>query len=251
MTTPTGTPTAPRPTPVRAPLVPAAETVIGGQLAWLGFVWLAATVVYAVVIASVARWGEVDESLWQSVVAGWQRYVIFGAGVTIATTFLRMLVRNGVTRGTVSSASTISMGVIAVLVGLWQMAGYAAERLVYEANDWTHALRSTALFGWDDLPRVGIDNALVVAAYYGSGWVVGICFYRWGVIGGFVRLLPALVPAALIELVVSPDFGGIDVDVLASWRDRPNPAVTLALGGAVLAATSWVARRLTREAALH
>jgi hypothetical protein len=232
-------------------LTPAAQIVTFGHLAWLGYIWLGASVVYAMVLFAVDRWGSVDESLWPSVAAAWQRYVIFGAGVTIMTTFLRMLVRNGVTRRTVSGAATIAMGAIAVIVGLWTMAGYAVERAVYDANGWTQGLRSDAVFAWGDLPRAGIDSALVVAAYYAVGWIVGACFYRWGVLGGLLRLLPALVPAALMELVVSPDFGGMDIDALGSWRDRPNRLVTLAAGGAVLAATVWVARRLTREAALR
>ncbi len=252
MMTSTSSPTispAARPTP--STLVPAAQIVVFGHLVWLGLVWLASVVVYAAVVAAVGRWGSVDESLWQSVVAGWQRYVIFGAGITIMTTFLRMLVRNGATRRTVSGAATIAMGVIAGLVALLNVVGFAVERLVYDANGWTQALRSDAELAWADLPRVAVDNALVVAAYYVAGWIVGTCFYRWGVVGGLLRLLPALVPAALMELVVSPDFGGIDIDAMASWRDRPPLVVTLALGGALLAATLWVARRLTRETALH
>jgi hypothetical protein len=252
MTTTQSSPTTAAPTPSNpSTLVPSAQILVFGHLAWLGFVWLAATVVYAVVVACVARWGTVDASLWQSVVAGWQRYVIFGAGVTIATTFMRMLVRNGVTRRTLSHAAAIAMGVIAVAVAVWNVVGFALERVVYEANDWPQVLRSDIVFEWGDLPRAAIDSGLVVAAYYAAGWIVGTCFYRWGLIGGLLRLLPALVPAALMELVVSPDFGGMDVDVVSSWRDRPPVLLTLLVGGALLAATLWIARRLTQEAAVH
>jgi hypothetical protein len=252
----TTTPSATRPSPRSGPpttatLTPSTHVLLFGHLAWLGFVWLAATVVYAVVVSCVARWGSLDESLWPSVAGGWQRYVIFSAGVTIATTFLRMLVRNGVTRRTLSTAATITMAVIAVFVGLWNVAGMAVERVVYDANGWSQALHSDAVLQWGDLPRVGIDSALVVAAYYACGWIVGMCFYRWGVVGGLLRLLPALVPAALMELVVSPDFGGMDVDVLASWRDRPPVLLTLVAGAALLAATVWIARRITREASIR
>lgn len=232
-------------------LTPAAQIMVFGHLAWLGFVWLAASVVYAIVLFAVARWGTVDQSLWPSVAAGWQRYLIFGAGVTVMTTFLRMLVRNGVTRRTVSAAAAIAMGVIAGIVAGWTMAGYAIERAVYDANGWPQTLRSDAVFAWGDLPRVGVDTVLVIAAYYAAGWIVGACFYRWGLVGGLVRLLPALLPAAAMELVVSPDFGGMDIDVMASWRDRPHLLVTIAAGGALLAATVWVAGRLTRETTLH
>ena len=153
MMTTTSSPTvSPAARPSTSSLVPAAQVVVFGHLVWLGLVWLASVVVYAAVVAGVARWGSVDESLWQSVVSGWQRYVIFGAGITIMTTFLRMLVRNGATRRTVSGAATIAMGVIAALVALLNVAGFAVERLVYDANGWTQGLRSDAELAWADLP---------------------------------------------------------------------------------------------------
>lgn len=232
--TPSTTTGAPQARPDASTLSPSAQMLVFGHLAWLGFVWLTATIIYAVVIVCVARWGSIDGSLWQSVVAGWQRYVIFGAGVTIATTFMRMLVRNGVTRRTLSHAAAIAMSVIALAVAIWNVIGFTVEHLVYDANGWSHTLRSDTAFEWSDLPRVAVDTGLVVAAYYAVGWTVGMCFYRWGFFGGVVRLLPALVPAALMELVVSPDFGGIDIDATASWRDRPPVVVTLAAGAALL-----------------
>jgi hypothetical protein len=253
-TTPAATATPPRRAAAHArrrTLSEAAQILTFGNLAWLGLVWLAVTVVYAGVVACVARWGSIEESLWQSVVAGWQRYVIFGAGVTIATTFMRMLVRNGVTRRTLSGAAAIAMGVIGVAVALWNVAGYAVEHVVYDANGWPQTLRSDTEFEWGDLPRAAIDSGLVAAAYYAVGWIVGICFYRWRFAGGMLRLLPALVPAALMELLVSPDFGGIDIDVLTTWRERPPVLVTLVLGGVLLAGIVWVARRLTVAAAVH
>jgi hypothetical protein len=91
---------------------------------------------------------------------------------------------------------------------------------------------------------------LIVAAYFTAGWIVGICYSRWGPHGGTARLLPALVPAAAMEFLITPDFGGADIDVLASWRGEPHLAVTMLGGGAVVAAAVAFARRLTREANL-
>ena len=54
-----------------------------------------------------------------------------------------------------------------------------------------------------------------------------------------------------MELVVSPEFGGADIDVLASWRDGPPLLVTVAAGAAILVAALWVARRLTVETPLR
>ena len=235
----------------RPHLADAASIVTFGHLMWLAWTWLAATLIYAVVIACVARWGSVDQSLWQSVAAGWQRWVVFAAGVTTTTTFLRMLLRNGATRSLVSSASTVSMAVIGVLAGLWITAGYAVEKVVYERYGWTQGLNSDAVFEWSDTWRVALESPLVLFAYFVSGWLVGAAFYRYGVAGGLILLVPSLAPAALFELFTSKDFGGVDIDALPSAFDRPNLALTACVGAIVVAGSVWIARRVTRKIPLR
>ena len=99
-----------------------------GTLLWLGWTWLVAAVVYGIVLTSVVIWGEIDVSLFQSVFAGWQRWLVFAAGITMTTTFLRMLVRNGATRALVSSASTVAMALIAAIGTAIIAAGWVIDR---------------------------------------------------------------------------------------------------------------------------
>ena len=107
------------------------------------------------------------------------------------------------------------------------------------------------MFEWSDLWRVAVETPLVLVAYFISGWIVGAGFYRFGIAGGIALTLPGLVPAALAELFASKDFGGIDIDTTAGWLSRPHLAVTALTGLAVVAASAWVARRVTRALALH
>ena len=165
-----------------------------GHLAWLAWTWVVASVAYAIVIVGVARWGTVDQSLWQSVAAGWQRYVVFGAGVTTTTTFLRMLVRNGVDAARCCrSASTVTMAIIGIVAGLWITAGYAIEKadlrpLRLGPGDST----ATPCSNGRTCGGSALETPLVLAAYFVSGWLVGAGFYRFGVAGGLALLLPAV-----------------------------------------------------------
>jgi hypothetical protein len=244
-------PTALRPPSTRRRASESAQIVLFGTLAWIGYVWLAATVIYGIVIACVVRWGSLDTSLWRSLAAGWQQWVVFAAGITVSTTFLRMLLRNGATRRLVSVGAVATMSVIAGILAAWTTAGFSVEKLVYDANGWPQTLPTDVVFAWGDLPRLALDNVLVVAVYYATGWIIGCCYTRWGAFRGTALLLPAAVPVAAIEFLVTPGLAGLNVDVIAAWRGEPHIAVTILAGGALLAATVAVAARLTREATLR
>jgi hypothetical protein len=237
--------------PERPQLTTTTGMLAYGHLTWLFWTWVVASIVYAGVITAIARWGSIDQDLWQPVAAGWQRYVIFGAGVTTITPWLRTFLRNGATRSLLSSASTASAALVALLGTVWISAGYVAEKLIYDHYGWSQELSSTAVFEWSDLWRVALETPLVLVAYFISGWIVGAGFYRFGVAGGIALAVPGLLPAALAELFASQDFGGIDLGTKAGWWDGPNLAVTVAFGLAVVAASAWVARRLTRAIPLR
>lgn len=238
---------APAPTRERPDLEDATRVVLRGQLLWLPFVWIAGTVVFAVVLFVVGRWGTVEDSLWP-IGSYWQRYLFFTAGVMTMTVFLRLFVRNGVTRGLTSSATTMAGAALAAFIGLWNVAGYSVEALIYRHEGWPQRLPTGRPFEWGDLPAVFVGAALVAAAYYVSGWIVAAGFVRHGGVGGMLRLIPGLLPAGVMELVISPDFGGAGSTLWTSWRAHVVPM--LVIGLAVLALSVAVARRITRETAL-
>jgi hypothetical protein len=231
-------------TRARPDLEDTTRIVLHGQRLWLPYAWLAGTLLNVALLIGVGRWGTVEDSMWEAG-ANWQRYILFAAGVVTMTTFLPLLVRNGATRGLLSSATTVTMAAVTAFLGLWNVAGYAVEALVYHRNGWPQTLPTGRQFEWGDLPNVFVSSSLLVAAYYVSGWLVANGFVRRGAAGGLLRLIPGLLPAAAMEFVVSPDFGGAGRSLWVSWRGHVLPM--LAIGLAILAVAVAVARRLTRE----
>ena len=91
-----------------------------------------------------------------------------------------------------------------------------------------------------------LETPLVLAAYFISGWIVGAGFYRSGVAGG---IAPHAAGVSCRPRCRSCSPAGTSAASTSTRGPRGSTARTwpspLALGGAVLAASAWVARRLT------
>lgn len=107
-------PTAGRP-PSEVRLASTAAITSLGTLAWLAWVWVLTLAVFAVVLTVVVvRGGDFDQSLWQGLGAGWQRWVVAAAGATMVPVFAPMLVTNCVTRARLSASASVAMVATAV-----------------------------------------------------------------------------------------------------------------------------------------
>ena len=71
-----------------APLAATSTITTGGSLWWLGIVWAITLVVFAVVlVATSVNDADIEDSLWQGIGAGWQRWVVLGAGWSMVPSF--------------------------------------------------------------------------------------------------------------------------------------------------------------------
>ena len=225
----------------------AAITTIG-HLGWLGWVWLTVALLYGVAMIPVSIFADLDgNSIWQDAVAGWQQWLLFAAGITTVPTFAKMMITNGVTRAQLSKSSIIAMVAIALIGGTFIAVGLAAEGLVYDLNDWSRELR-----GGDSAPGVativgiGVDSALVLCAYFVTGWLAVAGIYRLGWILGAMFGVVAIVPAAFSELVLGVD-AGTRVDVLDDMAPDVNGAVGIVLTVVVIAVAALAATWMTSE----
>lgn len=248
----TGTGASAEPRPGPPTLATTASVTTYGHLAWLGWVWLAVGVIVsgiAVVVGAFAD-GELTQSIWEDAAAGWQRWLVLAAGVSTTSTFAPMLVGNGVTRARLSASVTVTMVVLAVIGSLFIAAGYLVEGVVFSLNDWSHVLGDGGqTIGGRMIAGLAARHAITLAAYFASGWLIGIGFYRFGRELAIVLILPSLVPAALVELLLidggaSVSFGPLD------GMSGPPLVVGAPTSAAVIALAALVAGRYTRHLAL-
>lgn len=233
------------------PLSTTAFVVSGGHLAWLGWVWAVTAAIFAVVIALVVRFGELDSSLWQDAGASWQRFVIFAAGVTTLPSFLAVFVGHGVTRAQLSASNTVSMVLVAAAGTVFVIAGFIAEAVVFGGAGWDHVLDGGGpVASAAELAVLALRYAVLFCMWFSAGWLIGTGFYRYGFIGGVALVVPFAIPVLLCELVVGQAGASISIGVLNDLVSTPA-AVGLLVGVGLIAMNATVARAFTRGAAVH
>lgn len=226
----------------------ASSVTIFGTLIWLGPLLGLVAVAYAIVVVCVAIWGDIDTSLWVSIAAGWQRWPLGVIGFLMIATFSRMFVENGVTRRRLGDAATVSLVLLSTLSGTYITLGFLIERVVYDTNDWPQMNDERNLtYGAIGYATVLLTYTVVAAAYFVSGWLLGIVFNRDRDIVVAVLSVPlAIIPVAVCELLVTPMVGGAQIDVLSDlmslslWVSTP---ITIA----VIVGAVYAARRATLD----
>lgn len=234
------------PAPRRASLATTASIVVFGHLSWLGWLWGVILVLLPAVILVIAMaGGELSSSLWASAGIGWQRWVLFAAGVVTASSFVRMFVTRGVTRRRVGRSSVAAMLVLSTVGSLVGVVGFVMERALFAWRDWPHEFRSGP-FEASGLPRIALEHGLLMCIYFLAGWLVGAAFVRLGNRAAIVTIPVCLVPPVLVEIVVSQTSEGVNAGYLPALIDDPAIWLTAGVGAAVIAATSFLATSITR-----
>jgi hypothetical protein len=236
---------ASRPRPSRGVL---SIILVRGYLAWIGWLWAGVLVLLALgLVAVAAAGGDLTEGLWSGAGIGWQRWILFAAGIGLTRTFLREFVTRGVTRRRLAEIATIALLVLAAICGAVASAGYAIEAVIFRWQGWTHVLPGGGSFTAGNLPRLALEYTTLGAVYSLAGWLVGAAYvrYRWPVA---TPLIPVcLVPAAIVEVATGHDTRNFDIGALGN----PSLIVTLAVSVAVIALTAFLAGRVTRTLPLR
>lgn len=228
-----------------------------GHLSWLTYAWgLAVAAVVAIVTVAWARDATLDASVSEQVAVGIVRWFFLAAGVSTALSFIPLFVSNGVTRTRLASATTASLVILSAIGAAVVTVGFVVERLVATRAGWQLVLV-------DDGPPLdaGTIATRVVAviplfaAYFVTGWFIGLGFYRYSTGVGIVLIAPSLIPALLVGVLVDSQNNVIGaVGAMEEWLDPiaglPS-AVALPLAAGVVAVGCLVARRITRDTPLR
>lgn len=203
------------------------QITTSGTLVWLAWIWAFAIVGSAVVLFLVARFGELDTSLFRQIGAGWQRWPIGIAGGVVSAWFVKVLVGHGVTRRVIGQSGVVLGLVVTVLGALWITVGYWAEERLFDRQGWRHAL------GNEDGPlvtAVGYGRILLVylivhAMYFAGGWLIGTAIARRSSLNGALAIVAAVGGVIAVEYLVAVGSGLSQFDFVERWN-----TVDLAVG---------------------
>jgi hypothetical protein len=124
-------------------------------------------------------------------------------------------------------------------------AGYLIERAVSAGPGMSQTLQRQHLFDTTvQIHLVLTEYALVFAAYWLSGWLIGIGYYRFGPWLGTLFIVPAMLPASGVEVLLGTGWSEATPSELRLGADNAPAAIALSvvLIAAGLAAVHAVTR---------
>lgn len=216
---------------------------------WLWWFPAGAVAAWVVITTLTIRWGELGGSIWEGAGLAWSRWILFVAGIVMATQSVSVLVAHGRTRRAVAAAMAVALALFSAVGAVIVTAMYGVEALVWNWQDAARTLEDRHLF---DTPGqfwlVALESVIVYLAYAASGWFVGLGYYRFHALVGTLLLPVGLVPIIATELVLSssmlPD--GVELPLV----DAPA-AVAVVLSLLVTVAMAWAATQLQRTTPLR
>jgi len=182
-------------------------------------------------------------SPWLMVAGSASKYWLGAVGVMLVSTHLRQFVANGFTRRDFMAGAAIFGLLAAALFALLVPVGHGIEQTLLSLGGPLPADYG-AISVQDGLREFGYQLPGELA-FLVTGAVAAAGFYRFGVGGGLLLLIPALLPAAVAE-------GLFGIDSNADIRTRFVPyAAALLISLVVTALGALLFQRELRHVAIH
>lgn len=176
---------------------PMLRAMLTAHLSFAFMLWLALAVLTALITAGIAIWGQVDRSVWHYGATQFLRWLFFGLGVDAITTYLRLNIAHGRTRGDFLRQVWPYLVTLAASLALLVTLGYQVERGVYALADWPQELTNPTMFG----------TTGNIAGIFGA---FTFMFVLWALVGVLVaaafnrNVLLGLLTVPLAFAIVSP-----------------------------------------------
>ena len=224
---------------------PLLRVLLTAHVPFVVLLWLLFTVVAMVITGIVAAAAGISDSILHQLATQLPRWLLFGLGIDVVSTYLRLQLAHGRTRreflGQAVLYSFAVSGVAAVLLTL----GYLLERGYYAVFGWSQTLPREVVFTTaDQYPAILGTYWLTLLMWTVAGVVIGLGFFRGTGLGiltipiGLVSVLPSL---ALLRN------GGLPI-IGETLADRELAIGTvLAATTVVLAAALGVAWSIVRD----
>lgn len=158
------------------------------------------------------------------------RYWILAIGILFPGVITRVYVAHGVTRKDLSTAALLAAAAISVVLGLLMAAAFGIEHLVYQANGWDAVIEGH-LFGTSGQFGLVLGEFTVIyAGHFLAGWTIGLLFARFETITALALLIPAYLPAAVIEWLLGSGWAGaVWVQAIDGARLPSSAAIAICL----------------------
>jgi hypothetical protein len=181
---------------------PTLRVLLTAHLKFAVLAALAIAVVTAAVTSALAIWGHVDRSIWRYGVTQVMRWFVFGLGFDVITTYLRLQIAHGRTRGDFLRQLWPYLVTAAVSFSLLVAVGYLVESGVYGLSDTPHELPVPTMFGTTgSIPGIVGAFTLMFMLWAIAGVLLATAFTRNFLLGlltvplGLLVVAPSEVPA--------------------------------------------------------
>lgn len=165
-------------------------------------------------------------------------------GILSSTVFLPLYVKNGVTRKSYFQGVLLSaIGLAITIIGLTTILTWIVHVLNIDVFREV-VLSSLGVNSWF---MTSIAYFLVVMMYSLVGWLIGLGFYRYGGMGGFVTIMASLVIVSLNDLLWSFNTPKPLMGLLTYHIPVPTIAVAIIASFAIAAITAIAVYKVVKD----
>ena len=213
---------------------PLLRVLFTSHVSFAFILWLPMMVVSAAILAGVALWGRVDQSIWHHVATQVPRWFVLGLGVDAITTYLRLNLAHGRTRRDFLRQLWPYVAGLAVAIAVMITVAYQIERGAFAMFGWDHRPAFPTLFrDTGNIPGLFGVFTLMLLVWSIAGVMIAAGFTRNTMLG------IATLPVGLLIVAPSEVLVGLNGVPLFDRLTEPLQvplltAVAVCVGGAVL-----------------